>query len=216
MKLTWIALVFAFALGAHANCDHPFYPVKEGWVWTYSSSLGQMGGYTLSTKDVSAKGFLQKMDFGKFNLETRWTCNARGLARPEYSQPSFGQAMKMDLKTISASGVVIPNALGVGTAWNYSYEVEGTITQQKMTMQMKQKVNVTNKVLGRENVSVKAGKYSAFKVQTTMQLAGEMKVGGQSVPTNTTIESTTWYAQGVGMVKSVSKEATVELVSLKK
>lgn len=214
MKPAWIALVFTFVLGAYANCNHPFYPVKEGWVWTYSSSLSQ--NYSVSTYGVSTKGFTQKMDFGKFNLETRWTCGAKGLARPEYSQPSLGTAMQMDLKTISASGVIIPKSLGMGSSWNYSYEVEGTIKQQQMTMQMKQKVNVSNKVVGRENVSVKAGKYKAFKVQTTMQLNGEMKVAGRAVPTNTIVESTTWYAQGVGMVKSVSKEATVELVSLKK
>lgn len=35
-----IGVLVLVALGgaAWAKCDHPFYPVREGWVWTYRSS----------------------------------------------------------------------------------------------------------------------------------------------------------------------------------
>jgi hypothetical protein len=47
-----------------------------------------------------------------------------------------------------------------------------------------------------------------------------VRVGQMTVPTNTNVRNTTWFAENVGMVKSVSATgdfagATTELVSLK-
>lgn len=211
-----IALLAALFLGlAWAKCDHPFYPVQEGWVWTYRSSpSGET--HTISTSGVTNTGFTQRYAFKSFSFESQWRCDAKGLAQPEYVQPGSVQGLQMNFKTKKASGVVIPPTLSVGTTWTYSYEVSGEAKRQTLTIRMNQSVSVTNKIVGQESVSVPAGKFSAFKVESTLTQQGTMSIGGREQPLNLNVKTTSWYAQGVGLVKSVSENNTTELVSLKR
>lgn len=214
-KLAWIYALLALSGVAWAKCDHPFFPVREGWVWSYRSSVDN-STYTVSIANVSTSGFTQRQTFKNFSLESRWTCDSKGLAQPEYIQPQGKQGVQMNLKTRKASGVVIPQVMRVGATWNYSYEVSGDMKQQNMTMQVEQSIRTTNKVIGQESVTVPAGRFIAFKVESIMTIRGSMKVGGNNIPINTTLKTLSWYAQGVGLVRSQLEGGTTELLSLKR
>ncbi|MCX7601576.1 MAG: hypothetical protein N2Z75_06520 [Meiothermus sp.] len=211
-----IGVVIGVALGgaAWAQCDHPFYPVREGWVWSYRSSLDN-STYTIQTLEVKANGFIQRLTFPSFGFDSRWICDARGLTRPEFAQ-SGPSSMQMKFKTRKASGVLLPQNLRVGSSWSYSYEVSGEAQRGNLTLELEQSVHTTSKVVGQESVSVPAGRFTALKVESTQTSRGTMKMGGRSSPMNLTVKSTSWYAPNVGLVKSQSEGVVIELVSLKR
>ncbi|GIW37221.1 MAG: hypothetical protein KatS3mg073_1366 [Meiothermus sp.] len=208
-----LALV-VLGTAAWARCDHPFYPVREGWVWTYRSSLDN-STYTIQTLEVKTDSFIQRFTFSSFGFDSRWTCDAKGLTQPEFAQ-SGQTGLQMKFKTRKATGVVLPQNLRVGSSWNYGYEVSGEAQQGNQTIQMEQTLNTTNKVVGQESVSVPAGRFTALKVESTQITRGTMKMGGRSIPLNLTVKSTSWYAPSVGLVKSQSEGVVIELVSLKR
>lgn len=208
-----LALV-VLGTAAWAKCDHPFYPVREGWVWTYRSSVDK-STYTIQTLGVKADSFIQRFTFTNFGFDSRWTCNAQGLSQPEFA-PSGQTGLQMKFKTRKASGVVMPQNLRVGSSWSYSYEVSGEAQQGNLTIQMEQSIDTTSKVVGQENVSVPAGRFSALKVESIQTTRGTMTMGGQSSPMNLTVKSTSWYAPNLGLVKSQSEGVVIELVSLKR
>ncbi len=82
-------------------------------------------------------------------------------------------------------------------------------------------IEITNRVVGREQVTVPAGTYDALKVESTMAIKMSVRVGQMTVPANRNVRNTNWFAENVGMVKSISAPgdfagATTELVSLKR
>ncbi|MBF6592891.1 MAG: hypothetical protein IVW51_00410 [Thermaceae bacterium] len=198
---------------AWAKCDNPFYPVREGWVWTYKSSLdGKTHTNTLS--NVSDSGFTNTIQFDKGSVESRWRCDSNGLSSLEYGATNFsGKHNQFNLKTVDSKGVMIPTNLSIGSTWTYSFTLEGDMSTGKINSN----VETSSKVVGEETVSVPAGTFKAFKVESTSVMKMSMNINGktQDLPSNT-IKSTSWYAPGVGLVKSLSNDITTELVSLKK
>ncbi len=209
-----VLLLVALGGAAWARCDHPFYPVREGWVWTYRSSVDK-NPYIIQTLEVKADSFIQRFTFTSFGFDSRWTCDARGLTQPEFA-PSGQTGLQMKFKTRKATGVVLPQSLRVGSSWSYSYEASGEAQQGNLTIHMEQSVSTTSKVVGQESVSVPAGRFRALKVESTQTTRGTMTMGGRSSPLNLTVKSTSWYAPNVGLVKSQSEQVVIELVSLKR
>lgn len=215
MRQPLAASILVLASLAWAQCNHPLFPVSEGWVWSYRSSPDN-STHTASIIKVSDKGFIQRLAFKGFSFDIRWACDAKGLTQLEYFQPPSSQGVQMNLKTRKVNGVVIPQGMRVGTTWSYGYEVAGEAKQPNMTLQVEQTMKVVSKVVGQESVSVPAGRFSAYKVESTMAIRGSMKSAGQSIPMNLDVKTTSWYAQGVGLVKTQSEGVVVELLSLKR
>ena len=214
-KWTWIVAVLTLSGTAWARCDHPYFPVREGWTWKYQSSLDN-SSYTVRIESVSASGFIQRQTFENLSFESRWRCDSKGLTQLEYVQPQGLQGVQMNLKTRKASGVAIPQVMRVGTTWTYSYEVSGEAKQQNLTLQVEQSVTASNKVLGQESVTVPAGRFTALKVESILTTKGSMTIAGRKMPVNHTVKTFSWYAQGVGLVKSQFEGGRSELVSLKR
>lgn len=216
-RLIPLLLVFLLGTLAQAQCGNPFYPVGEGWTWTYKNSTSGKT-HTITTKEVSSKGFTQSYDFGTLAFDNHWVCTGKGMMQPEFRTNESGSAnnLKLEVKTLKASGVVFPPSMREGTSWSYSYDTESKANSTKLKMTLTSTQTVTSKIVGQESVKVAAGKYRAVKVESTYTTKGTMDMGGKSVPMNTTFKSTAWYAEGVGLVKSVSQAGTTELISLKK
>ncbi len=220
-KLSWIlALGILGSLAFAQACSHPYFPVAEGRTWQYRSTEPGSSDYTVSILQVSAKGFVQRMTFGKSSFDLRWDCTASGLVQLDFL--SIGgpenQGAEIKTKTLKSSGVVFPPAnLAVpGTSWAYSYVVEQEIKSGDTTIISTSTVEVQNKIVALEEVTVPAGTFSALRVDSTSIIKGTMKAAGQSIPMNNTVQTSSWYAKDVGMVKSTAAGYTTELVSYKR
>ena len=209
-------IALALAGTAWAACGSAYFPVQEGWVWTYRSSTNNQT-YTQTHTNVTPNGFTNITKLESGTLEARWRCDAGGVVALEQNSMNFsgasGASQGFKLETTNVKGVQVPSRMAVGATWSFSYSAKARMPQGSMNST----VEVSNKVVGQESVRVAAGTFTAFKVQSTMVMKVTMTVGSQSraMPANT-INSTSWYAQGVGLVKSVAGEVTSELVSLKK
>lgn len=211
----WLVVLLGVGLlgTAWAGCEHRYFPVREGWVWTYKSSL-KGKTHTVRFTGVSPLGFTYVTQLESGTVETHWKCDVDGLTSLEFAASSLGgKTRQVNFKTVNRKGVVIPNNLGVGSSWSYSFTLEGEMDNSKLTNNME----TSNKVVGLETVTVPAGTFKAVRIESTSTMKMSMNMGGKAkdLPANV-VQSISWYADGVGLVKSVAADITTELVSLKK
>jgi hypothetical protein len=216
MKRWTLLLLGIAALGlGWAKCDHPYFPVRQGWTWTYKQSGQVNGTYSLTVTSANDQGFTLRYASKEGSFDLRWRCDASGLV--SLDQSPLGQDQGFKLETTNAKGVTLPSQLRVGLAWTYSYDLKGSLKSQGEAMTITGKSTTSAKVTALEAVRVPAGTFQAFRVESTTKTEMAMDLGGlrQPMPSQSFAE-TVWYAEGVGMVKSVAGGVTTELVSLKK
>jgi hypothetical protein len=209
---------------ATGACNNPYYPVKANAQWKYRVTY-QTGGlapseFTQSYTNITANGFTERRVFPNLTVENGWTCSSEGLLAAQFANLNTGGPSQFKFETLKSSGVTVPAAatLKVGATWNNGYEVKAQISTGNTTNQAQGKITQAHKIVGQESVTVPAGTYNAFKVETDFSMALSIVVGGVTVPTNFNFKVTSWFAPNVGLVKSVTASealaATTELQSL--
>ncbi|MBX7171398.1 MAG: hypothetical protein K1X72_10625 [Pyrinomonadaceae bacterium] len=212
------------------NCSNAYHPVGENiqrkYHIDYASGPVPDQDYTEKYSDFTNDGFVAKSEFEKVTSTINWRCTSDGLLATQYGNSidmkSGGSAK---IETIKSSGVtfLVESRWKQGEKWTSEYQITETITDAKGKQVGGGEGTVTqaSEIVGTEEVKVPAGTFQTFKVknQTTLNLT--IKVGGMSVPSKTTIETTVWFAKDVGVVKSQNNigsimSATTELLSISK
>lgn len=190
------------------DCGNAFYPVVEGRVLTYNSTIAGLGESTYSTtfSDVSESSFTVTTDVGEGEaIAVNWTCTAEGMLSPEFSQlPGAGEGFSIEF--VEAEGVSIPSEdlFQPGGSWTTHYVANATMADTGAgEMTMVQTMDMTNTVTGIEAVSVPAGDYpEAVRVETTGTIGIAMSIGDTAQPaTSVSMSYVTWYVEGIGMVR---------------
>jgi hypothetical protein len=205
-------------------CNNPYQPVVSGATWDYKTTGIVSDTFTRSIVSVEAGGFTDQDVFGKgLTRQGKWNCdNGNLIALDPSSGASASVSMNnvsTDFKTTELSGVTLPAQIKAGDSWTQSATIEGTETISGKQIPVKNKFTNTCKADGVESVTVAAGSFDAMKVecQTVMDISVTMQ--GNPVNTNTTFNSTIWYAEKVGMVKTSASgtgfDSTIELASYK-
>ena len=123
----------------------------------------------------------------------------------------------VDFQTTASSGITLPAAIRPGDAWEQTLTLEGSQTVNGLEMPAKNEFKNMCKAAGLESVTVEAGTFNAMRVDcaTTMSLSLNM----QGVPLDMTLNlnGTNWYAENIGLVKSITSgegvESVIELLS---
>lgn len=206
-------------------CANPYYPVRQGATWTYSSTGGPMGGYgfTDTISSVQEDGFTLTSRFGDLTRTQEWACKPEGLVALQLGGASAAtlnsdnMVLKLDAKNVS--GVTFPSTINPGDTWQHTLEFTGTITVAGQNMEAKGDAKSNYEAVGYEQVSVPAGTFDALKihVDTTININGNFN--GVSFPVNVTTPYDYWFVQGVGWVKaggtgSVSGQSFSESIEL--
>lgn len=218
---------------AQASCDSPDFPVREGWIWTYQSSTG--GSYQQTHTNVTPERFTLNIKYSDgASVQSTWTCNAQGFMSLDDSRISGPGLERLKVSKVSVSGVRMPaERLNVGTSWNYEYRFEGEIEGLPMTFVLKSE----QRVVGKETITVPAGTFEAWKVQTRattvfsnpmleamqaeLQTAQNQTPEGMSFPvlsflTPVVTEGVSWIAEGVGPVRMLAGPDETVLRNLQK
>ena len=202
---------------AAGSCDHPYFPIRDGARWTYESNIQGMKPtqYTQTIEQLSGDAFVMRQTFGEVSTDFRWKCGSQGLSSPEYGAVG-GSNSQFKMEVVSFSGVMFPPASKwvVGSTWDASYTMRGQMTGAAKG-QMSGDVNMTSKIVGEETVKVKAGSFRALKVTVTQKMNMTMTIQNRSTPINNTLEITSWYARGVGLVKSSFQGGGSQLIGYK-
>ena len=172
------------------QADSVPFPVAVGNTWVYRTTVGDKTGQT-TNRIVSAgpvpAGYEVTMSS---TTDVAGTATAVQPVYIFYPDGTIGYPVPPINGVSVAGGVRWPDAAGLASGQAYHSVLR---TQVSQTGQY-ENANVTVQGVGTMSVSVPAGTYQVSVVEMT--IAG--KVGGYT----TTVEVTTWIAQGVGPVKT--------------
>ena len=209
------------------KCGVPYYPIsaslEKQYRVTYDRNAAPPATYTEGYADIKPDSFTLRYQFPELSVSAGWNCTSEGMIALEYGKlDSARQATNFKMETVGRTGVTVPSAerWREGGEWRSSYEIRTEIAgPQGPSGRGSGTIEITNRVVGRERVTVPAGTYDALKVESTMAMKLTVRVGQMTMPTNTNLRNTSWFAENVGMVRAVSAGdfggATTELVSLK-
>lgn len=101
--------------------------------------------------------------------------------------------------TTAVRGELMPSELRVGATWTTDFDIQGAmgssptdpLAPRDRVTQFEATISIAREVIGKENVTVPAGTFSAFKVRSTMN---GFSVFGPIV-------SYEWWSSGKGLVK---------------
>lgn len=206
-----------------SDCDNAFFPSSEGTTLAYATTFsGHEGSYRVEVQERTATSMKLRYTFstaasddGAVSFTQEIRCEGGALAATSYADiASAVSGGRVSVRTTRASGHLLPRTLSAGTTWTSSFDIEATITLPGAggTQTVRSTINNESRVIGRESVTVPAGTYDAFKVEATLTTESGA-VAGVRIPPQT-VESTSWFAEGVGMVKTTSDFSGTELVSV--
>jgi hypothetical protein len=192
-RLAVVLLLATWAFGSAASGKKPkpektpadYFPLRVGDSWTYRNS--EEGGYTLKVlseepQNDAASRFVVELSSGVKILNIFSKVEGWVLLHAERYPEHEGLEAKYD-----PPQQYLPNPLAVGQKWEWS----GKDPTQVL-------FNEKNTVAGIEEVKVPAGKFRAVKVISV--------VSGGAIPKT----KTSWYAEGVGLVKSTTEGGQIK------
>lgn len=161
-----------------------YFPLRGGYSWTYRNT--EEGGYTLTVlSEQPQEGgprYTVELVAGVKVHKVYSKANGWVLFHAEsYPEHEGLQATYQPPKQI------LPDPLVVGQKWDWSGKDPTQVEHQEK-----------NRVVGVENVTVQAGKFRAIKVVT--------EIAGAAVP----MTRTSWYADGVGLVKTTTEGGQIK------
>lgn len=207
--------------GADTICDHPYFPVSDGVVLTYSQEAP--GASSQMTQEFQITGEdtfrVDQVVTGEGAVLTsggEWQCADDGLVQTSNIQLDLN-VPGVEFSDIEYSGVTLPqpDAFVEGATWQSSYDAAGTAEINGVTVEYDISIAQDSTLAAFENVVVPAGTYEAARVDSTETMS--IIAAGVAVP-DTVSKTTVWYAEGVGVVKIETEMAgglfTQELLSV--
>lgn len=188
------------------DCNNAYFPVVDGRVYTYSTSIAGFGVSNISQTygDVTDDSFTITIDAGEGDpFANTWTCTSEGILSPDFTQMPGGMEGVVSIEVVEAEGVTLPTEemFQPGETWTTRYVAEavfGDADSGEMTMV--QTMEMTNTVVGAEAVSVPAGDYDeAVRVDTTGLVT--MAMGDTGMTTSFDMNYSSWYVRDVGLVR---------------
>lgn len=194
-----------------SDCDNLLYPVVSGATWFYAVSGLLPDTFTRTIPAITADGFTDQDVFASGTTRTgQWTCDSGDLTALD---PGSGpadtanvQAGSLDssFQTTAMDGVTLPAEINSGTAWTQNFTIEGDQDLNGQVIPSKNETSYSCTAVGEESVTVPAGTFTAMRVECLTNITITITMAGMEIPTELNFSSTTWYAPGVGNVKSDS------------
>ena len=227
MRTFWLALLLGGS-GLAQLCDQPFYPVRPGWEWQYRVTGERTSSYFIRKTSLSEDSFVQIRQSADGKEETIYRCTPEGIAPVDFGTQGGGrieagvQPVSYDLSVVKVTGVAIPDydRWALGSSWKLVLEVRGTGQQGPVRFNISGTLETTYRVVAQETITTPAGRFVTHKLHTTFVTRIRANAGPLSIPLNFESQGTSWYAENIGLVKSVQKtrdgESVTELMALRK
>jgi len=206
--LTVLCLLFFFSSSIQAQ--DPFFFNKKGMVLEYSNAdaKGKIESYSKSTvKDINKKD--AKNYTVTYSTEV-FDKNKKSLAAPiDVSIDVVDGVITFD--PIASMGDAGKNAEFKGTYSTFPSNLEvgqnvGDYSYTLKMMGMTTSVNGSGKVTAKESITTPAGSFDCYKV--------ESEVSTKAMLNTTKIVTTSWYARGVGSVRTETYDKKGKLLSV--
>jgi hypothetical protein len=212
----WCLSASPAPVGGASLCEHPYFPVtptiRRQYRTTYKTGMPSIT-HIESITDITDAAFAVKLEFVERTVTRPWTCTVDGLISSEPGNLSAELLMKSD----KSSGVTLPPAdrWQPGASWQRHYDMRGSmpvLPGSKVTGTLEIHVQV----VGAERLTVEAGTFETIKVSFLQAQRFTMKHEGDEVPMHSVLKGASWYAKGIGLVKTeIETAATTELLKFK-
>lgn len=212
----------AETIPAAGACTNTYMPILVGATWNYKLTGPIPDTFTRSIIAADESSFTDQDVFGTgVTRQGQWQCQSGDLIA--LNMPSGNSAsvsteeVSVDFKTTALEGVTLPAAIVTGDIWSQSLTLEGTQTISGVSYPASNQLSSSCSAIGLETVTVEAGTFDAMRVdcQTTMNIS--LTLQDSPMTTTLTINAINWYAQNIGLIKSVSTgegmDNTIELTS---
>jgi hypothetical protein len=205
---------------------YPYFPIRTDVNWQYSEGAPGVptSEFSIHYGSITDDSFIAFKELETATIETNWLCSPQGLLQNKYTQRNIpGIPDGIEFETISYDGITLPTPeqFQVDATWSSSYTIRGTMNTDVGEMTTTTEINIANTLAAFEEITVPFGVYPhAARVDAQITMLISTQVGGFAGPqTEITSNMSTWYAEGVGMVKTLSEEQggniILELVSMK-
>lgn len=192
-------------------CENVYYPVHQGSMWFYKSTGSSYGDYefTDTITSVRTDGYTLTSKYGELTRTQEWACKPEGLVALQLGGGPAGSVntsgAQLDIKTQNASGVTYPKEMTPGSTWQHTLDYTGTMDIAGETAQVTGSAISIFTAVGNENITIPSGTFDAIKIQVESTINITSTFQGVIVPPVTVSgSSTSWFAEGVGWIKSVS------------
>lgn len=190
------------------NCVNPYFPVTDGRTMVYESTdpLAGTTSYSITYGNTSEGGFTATftLEGQEESFTMEWTCTEAGLLSPNLSG-LLGDMEGIEVEVLEASGVTLPSAdeMEVGATWSTNYAMRMTFSDESLgSMVMNQTIANSSEIVARESVTVPYGTFDALRIESSGTVQMAMDLEGTPMPApSVDITSTSWYVEGIGMVR---------------
>jgi hypothetical protein len=193
------------------GCDNPYFPLNTHSLWTYNSTdvLGD-SSFVRRITNISATGFTVEEN-GRVQSSKQWACdhgNLQWLSGGQGSTTIMAGNTTATIDSVSASGYRLPATFGAGQTWSEDLTANSTVTQKGATVGTGANVvKTTCADNGPEKITVAAGSFNTEKITCHIDDAADVTLNGQTQHIDEVVDTSEWYASGVGEIKSVSTGA---------
>ena len=198
-------------------CYHPYFPIIEGASWTYDDDFGE--DYTIRIEETRENSFsmVQEMLNDEDVIFTAdWYCSEEGILRGSFAQVDLinqaaggEESPEFQFETLEWEGETLPSPelLEIGYTWTSSYQLSADVDIEGFSDSFGVSVVIDHEIASIEEVTVPAGTFSnAIRVNSTGQIDMASIFGeNSSLFSGFDFGYSTWYVEGLGMVKSNSE-----------
>lgn len=189
------------ATGA-GQCQNPYYPIVQGASRQYQLSGTTSGTFTRTITAVRADGFDDQDVFSAGTTRTgSYACqNGNLVSLTPSSGPTVSTAeMQANFTIESNEGISLPANPQPGQTWTQNIVYLGQQNSGGVTIETRNVLATSCTAGNTETVKVPAGEFSALRVNCSTTI--DIYISG-SLAFSFNSSDSTWYAPGVGMVKS--------------
>lgn len=210
-------------------CYNPYFPVVEDRILVYENRMEEAAEWEstheMEFRDVSNEAFTSVFRYYETDIEGNpvsddlievgiaWQCSEDGLLQKEFTFFLFEpieEMVEVEYETVEFQGVTFPNEedFEVGTRWESDYVVKINTTIEGVTASSQADIHEVSTVVGFEAISVAYGDFeNALRVDTVLELVLTASTeDGTAFSIETESLESTWYVEGIGMVKQVSEQ----------
>jgi hypothetical protein len=207
-----------------APCPNPYFPLEEGLRLSYRAGRSEVLILTRDIQPLTPDGVLKgtvEVNIKDRKGSTEAVCNAEGVKTGLGGlEGTILSASGLDVQVVSASGVAVPPPAQMvpGGTWKNSISIKMRPPEKANLGGMRPVISTTfdkeSTVEGQEQVTVEAGTFQALKVKNRTTARSSNRA---SADPGRSIESTLWFAPGVGLVKIQTGDSVdLELVRVER
>ena len=191
-------------------CANVYYPVINGGTWGYqgTSTAAEDFSFTNTITSVREDGFTVTVEFDDVTLVQEWACTPEGILALDSGGGTAGTVttsdINLEMETQNASGITYPTEILAGSTWAHTVDYTGKMDVAGEPVDVSGDTTYNYTAIGVESISVPAGTFDAMKVEVITIINISMTIQGSEVPVTFTSTATSWFAEGVGWVKSDS------------